>query len=346
MSINVVARKLLWGRAGNQCAWPSCNQRLTVVANDEEAGILQVQGLVIGEEAHIRSSRVDGPRHDASYSPQLLDSYQNLVLLCPTHHTVIDKEHGEGWPTQKVETIKADHEQRVELARGQEDRRRQQVEERLVLQLALWEEKLGLAHEDEWSRFSFGLNLPVPSIQEDRVDRLVTLGQWLLSRIWPPEFPRLQAAFERHLGAVRVLIQAINAYMSNDGPGRLEMDRPYKFLDRWDPPEYTRLLRETNVRAVTIWFLVCEMGRSANLVIQAAREEVDPLYRFDEGMLLNSDGDGVLSRKFVREEYSSWDWNAPAEFPTLGAIRQAILQAAGADDSTVEEVDPRCIRPH
>lgn len=51
MSINVVARKLLWGRAGNQCAWHSCSQRLTVDLRSPESSVLASNGAVLGEEA-------------------------------------------------------------------------------------------------------------------------------------------------------------------------------------------------------------------------------------------------------------------------------------------------------
>lgn len=41
VSINVLPRKLLWGRAGNRCAWPECGQRLTLRPGDLEAGLLR-----------------------------------------------------------------------------------------------------------------------------------------------------------------------------------------------------------------------------------------------------------------------------------------------------------------
>jgi hypothetical protein len=45
----------------------------------------------IGEMAHIRGEKSGANRHDATQTPDQRDSYANLILLCPNHHTIIDK---------------------------------------------------------------------------------------------------------------------------------------------------------------------------------------------------------------------------------------------------------------
>ncbi|BBU22619.1 HNH endonuclease [Mycobacterium xenopi] len=54
--------------------------------------------VVVGEEAHIRSGRPDGPRYDPDYPSADIDKYENLMLLCPTHHTLIDAHNGDAHP--------------------------------------------------------------------------------------------------------------------------------------------------------------------------------------------------------------------------------------------------------
>jgi hypothetical protein len=52
--------------------------------------------LVMGESVichicHIRARRKTGPRYDATLSQQEKDDFRNLILFCPTCHTLIDK---------------------------------------------------------------------------------------------------------------------------------------------------------------------------------------------------------------------------------------------------------------
>ncbi|MGW4501892.1 hypothetical protein ACWENR_25175 [Micromonospora sp. NPDC004336] len=344
MGISVLARKLLWGRAGDSCAWPGCNQSLTAIAGDEEAGVLATQGLILGEEAHIRSSKVGGPRHDPTYSEDQLDGYANLILLCPTHHTIIDKECGKGWPIDRLLAMKEEHEFQVRQSRGFGEQRRQKLEEHILAQLAVWERRLGIDDPNEWTNLTFGLNQVIPSIQDDRLQRLLGLGSWLLSRSWSPEFPRVRIAFERHFAVVQALLSTLAEDVFEKVNSGWRLARPYKQLGRWDPVEYERLLRETNINAVTVWFLTCELSRSANLVIEAVRGELDPLYRLDEGMVLTRDGDGVLVDLIRRDEYQNWDWEAPPSTPSLAKIRESVVAAAEPNDTRVEHVNPRILR--
>lgn len=97
-------RKRLWGRAGSRCAF--CNAELT-----------QVDGVdsIVGDEAHIRSGAANGPRYEASYPTEEVDSYDNRLLLCKAHHKLID-DNPEIFPTADLLTLKARHEERVSAA--------------------------------------------------------------------------------------------------------------------------------------------------------------------------------------------------------------------------------------
>src|SRR5205809_5999734 len=76
--------KTLWGLSGGVCAFPGCN--VLVIDSLEDS-----PPLVIGEVAHILASSDKGPRPTASDPILSLDQYENLLILCPTHHTLIDK---------------------------------------------------------------------------------------------------------------------------------------------------------------------------------------------------------------------------------------------------------------
>lgn len=116
MTITAHTRKLLWGRAHNVCSFATCWQALTADEVDARTG--EAFAVVVGEEAHIRSGRPDGPRYEPDYPSADIDKYENLMLLCPTHHTLIDAHDGDA---HKVETL-IEMKRRHEEQQGRKDR--------------------------------------------------------------------------------------------------------------------------------------------------------------------------------------------------------------------------------
>lgn len=75
--------KRLITSAGGRCSF---NHR-----NENCKRLLINNNSVIGEKAHIVAIGTKGPRHDPDFNKDLINSYDNLMWLCPTHHTMIDK---------------------------------------------------------------------------------------------------------------------------------------------------------------------------------------------------------------------------------------------------------------
>lgn len=113
MAITNKTRKVLWGRSGNRCA--ICKNEIVIHAtpNDNEA--------VVADECHIISSRPNGPRHDPSYPSERLDSYENLLLLCRTHHKLVDDQTAT-FTTDILRQMKSNHEVWVSQKLGDDDR--------------------------------------------------------------------------------------------------------------------------------------------------------------------------------------------------------------------------------
>jgi hypothetical protein len=105
MAISDRTRKFLWGRAANRCA--ICRQELTIAAADA-AGIAQV-----GEECHIVARSPFGPRGSSAFVDDP-EGYENLILLCGTHHKLIDDLPGEYTP-ERLSAVKSEHEHWVEV---------------------------------------------------------------------------------------------------------------------------------------------------------------------------------------------------------------------------------------
>lgn len=99
------SRKILWAKSGNRCAF--CRVKLVVEKTEVDSE------SVVGEECHIVSGAPTGPRHDASYPNEKIDSVDNLILLCATHHKMVDDQQ-ETYTASVLSSIKRNHETWVE----------------------------------------------------------------------------------------------------------------------------------------------------------------------------------------------------------------------------------------
>src|ERR1700679_2342989 len=70
--------KQLFAHSGNRCAFPKC------------AASIVVDGAIVGEICRIHAASRGGPRCDPAQSAAERHGYDNLILLCANHHTVID----------------------------------------------------------------------------------------------------------------------------------------------------------------------------------------------------------------------------------------------------------------
>lgn len=73
--------KRLFAQAGRRCAFPGC-----------ATPIVGKNGAIIGEICHIRARRAGGERYDSGQNEAERHGYDNLLLLCPTHHKTIDAQ--------------------------------------------------------------------------------------------------------------------------------------------------------------------------------------------------------------------------------------------------------------
>lgn len=78
-----ITRLRLFADSGGYCQKPGCGSELF---RDIEG-----ETFHIAEMAHIISASDNGPRSDETKSLEERGDYNNLVLLCPTCHTVVDK---------------------------------------------------------------------------------------------------------------------------------------------------------------------------------------------------------------------------------------------------------------
>ncbi len=98
MAINQKDIKLLWGRSGNRCS--ICRVELT----QDKAAV--TSAFTLGEQAHIVGEKTNAARGTSSLTLDQRNGYHNLILLCPNHHTEIDKNEDD-WPVEKLSACDA-----------------------------------------------------------------------------------------------------------------------------------------------------------------------------------------------------------------------------------------------
>jgi hypothetical protein len=89
--------KRLFALSGNRCAFPKCQAQLAQGAT------------LIGEVCHIKGKQPGSARYDPSQPGADRNSYDNLLLLCPNHHTIVDDDL-ESYTVGRLLKMKADHE--------------------------------------------------------------------------------------------------------------------------------------------------------------------------------------------------------------------------------------------
>lgn len=79
-------REVLWGLAAGRCAYPGCTQVCVKEATEHDPTV------PVGIAAHIIAHSDTGPRGDPDFPEAARGRYENLILLCPTHHAIVDKQ--------------------------------------------------------------------------------------------------------------------------------------------------------------------------------------------------------------------------------------------------------------
>lgn len=105
MGIKTVVRRKLWASSGGFCGKPDCHADLFPFFESGE--ITNIEEL-----AHIIGQKKKGPRGDNPLPLSERDEFQNMILLCPTCHTIIDK-NPKLYPDDTVKQWKANHEERI-----------------------------------------------------------------------------------------------------------------------------------------------------------------------------------------------------------------------------------------
>ena len=114
MSVSYIPEKvkiLLWGKAAGRCQYRGCNDSLY---RDDLTQAEFNQSYI----AHIVADSPQGPRGHATRSELLKRDINNLMLLCDTHHRLIDREQVDKHTEDVLIEMKKEHEERMNLITG------------------------------------------------------------------------------------------------------------------------------------------------------------------------------------------------------------------------------------
>ena len=106
MAISEADIKRLWGKAAGRCSYPACGVNCLPSLDADDP-------TIVGEMAHVIARSSDGARGGSSGGD---DTYSNLILLCPSHHTLVDKASEGRFTIEMLLEWKAEHERRIEAS--------------------------------------------------------------------------------------------------------------------------------------------------------------------------------------------------------------------------------------
>jgi hypothetical protein len=240
-------------------------------------------------------TKEDGPRGRDPLNADQLDSYSNLILLCPTHHATIDDipNGPQEYTVKKLQQIKAEHEAWV-MSQDSFNANTQLADEQWAALVDALDKRMSW---DSWTVDMSLLFSHDQTISEAVYERLTETRRWVLGRVWAPGHTYLRASIE----AMGLLLgdllgkfdEHVTTYRDDDDGRTLHTEKFYK-IRYWDEKRSNALMAEYEYHTALVEDLAFELTRYGNLIADIVRKEIDPAYRFEQGALLIRYGVDIL----------------------------------------------------
>lgn len=298
MTIKEKDIKLLWGRAANRCSFPDCRMKLS---QDNKTA---TESFPIGEQAHIVGKEEGSARSGSILSVDERESYHNLILLCPNHHTLIDK-NPQDYPIEKLHMFKSQHEYWVESTLSES--RNAKVKASDIIYAHLIDLTVEGCSFTTWEKWISGLFSPSHKITEDTYDKALNYTLRMYKAVWPGELPELESAMKLFSETMNIML---NFYMKNaeraeKREGYFVEDKSYK--RQWHPEEIFKELSDRRGRwEGYLGDLIIEVVKAANWLAELVRRDINPLFMATDGKFSLIWGpDDNLSFHTIAPEYSA-----------------------------------------
>lgn len=275
MAIKTKDLKVLWARSGNRCA--ICRTPLTQNSTSGASHTL-------GEQAHIVGDNNGSARSDSVLSDAERDEYHNLILLCPNHHTEIDRNI-EDWPAERLYIAKSKHELWVTETLSETENYINNAKQAAAA--AIIDSAVELCKLEEWKNWtSFALS-PDPKWHVDMPDKIFEFRLAAKSSTCSESFDELGRATETFSILLNTAAQKFMQHAEKVG----DQYFPHKFYrsSEWDENYDNR------VRSYLNWVddchsLIREATRAANWFAEVVRRDINPMFFAEKGKFLVIEG--------------------------------------------------------
>lgn len=301
--ISIKTHKMLWGRSGNMCAFPGCKQSL--VADETSTD----DPSVVGEEAHIIARKEDGPRGKNELPLERRNYYDNLILMCGVHHKIID-DQTETHTVEKLKEYKTTHENWVKESLSI-DLKKQKEDE---IYASYIEKFSQLSNINEWNAWTSHLVANGDTFPKEEYDSLKQLPKYIISRVWPKRYPKLENALLNFVNILNDLFNVFNKHIE-EYHTVYRTEKFYKnFYNSHSQAEIDKQVKLYEYHTALIIDLLAELTRAANYICDLTREYLFEGYRIDEGVLLLTSSD-IFKSETNRVEYKNEE---RTDFPYKG----------------------------
>ncbi|MBU4233079.1 MAG: HNH endonuclease [Desulfobacterales bacterium] len=272
MSVELKDIKLLWGRAANRCSFTGC--RIKLSQDKKKAS----ESFPIGEQAHIVGREERSARSKSILSIEDRDSYHNLILLCPNHHTIIDKNQ-EDYPIEKLHMMKSQHEYWVETTLSESHDLKTKASDIIYANL------IDMAVEDcsfsTWENWISVLYGPSHVIKKTLHNKILNYTLKMYKAVWPGTLPELESAMKLFSNIMNIMLQF---YMKNTDikEDYFIEDRSYK-KQRLPEAIFNELSEKRKCWENYLDELIIEVVKAANWLADLVRRDINPLFMAIDG---------------------------------------------------------------
>jgi hypothetical protein len=268
--------KLLWGRAANRCA--ICRVELTQDVKAHDAA------FVLGEQAHIVGEKEGAPRGKSALTEEDRNSYHNIILLCPTHHTEIDKNEAD-WPVEKLHLTKSKHELWVRETLG--DATDTKLLAKQIAVTSTIDSAVELCRLEEWKAWTSHALAPDPHWKSDLPDMIFEFRQKVAAAIWPAEFDELRRATTTFAILLHAAATTFMEHSNEDGG----MYWPHKFYKAGGfNPNYDKDLQRYDAWLEECFKSIKDATRAANWFADVVRRDINPMFFAERGKFVVVEG--------------------------------------------------------
>lgn len=301
MSSGLPGTKLLWGRAGGLCS--ICRIKLS---EDKKASN---DAYPFGEQAHIVAEEPEGPRGKSSLTADQRNSYHNLILLCPTCHTKIDKS-ADDYPIELLHRLKSQHELWFEKSRVSAADKLKQANDYIYAEIVDTAAKLCMF--DQWEIWTGWALSTSPSWQRQWTDNVERFRCRIIRAVWPGTMPELEHALKTLSINLAMALKSFSKHCHLEEDSWLREVRFYRNADGTE--EYDRLLAAYHAWVDEQADFLFEATKSANWVADIVRRELNPSFFAVPGKFVVTVGPN-MSLAFVTRvaEYSEEQKQAEPE---------------------------------